>query len=192
MADNIVAKASESRYKPHPEGTYTARCVDVIDLGEKRDDWQGTTKILPKVALVFQSGKKNPETGEAFEVSVEFTVSMSDRASLRKFLETWRGKPYTDEQARAGVPIGKLAGQPAMITVGHKTSGTGRTYAKLLAAVPMPEGVAAPELEYQRSEYWAERKREYAEGVARYRHSQDADDALLDDEPPHDDDGMPF
>lgn len=167
-------------------------CVDTIDLGEKVEQYPGSpAKIVHKCAVVFQSGERNEE-GRLHELSAEFTVSMYETAGLRKLLEAWRGRAYTEEEAKKGVPVHKLVGQPALIQVTHKVSGKGRAYAKIGSIMPLPKGMTAPTLpKYERPDFWAERKAEYAEGVAKHRGTQYQDDDLP---PPHDeaDDDLPF
>lgn len=193
MADEINARSEESKFKPHPEGTLAAVCVDVIDLGKKVDEWQGKTKVQPKCALVFMTGKTNPDTGDLHDVSIEFTVSMGDKSNLRRFLESWRGKKYTEEQAEKGVPIHKLAGQPALITVEHHQSSKGRTYARILSVSPLPEGLLPPTLpEYKRAPFWADRKKAYADELARLQAASHPTDDGGEFEAPADDDDLPF
>ena len=100
MADAVTARNEGQKFTPHPEGPYAAVCVDVLNLGDRVETYQGKVKIAPKCALVFRTGELRDD-GTPFEVAIEFTVSMYDRASLRKFLEAWRGKPYTEEQAES-------------------------------------------------------------------------------------------
>ena len=193
MADEINARSEESKFKPHPEGTLAAVCVDVIDLGKKVDEWQGKTKVQAKCALVFMTGKTNPDTGDLHDVSIEFTVSMGDKSNLRRFLESWRGKKYTEEQAEKGVPIHKLAGQPALITVEHHKSSKGRTYARILSVSPLPEGLLPPSLPtYTRAPFWADRKKAYADELARLQAASHPTDDGREFEAPADDDDLPF
>src|SRR5690349_9680772 len=131
MADKVTATNQDSKFKPHREGNdFLGLCVDVIDLGETTVAFPNKpTYLAQKCALVFRTGEKNPETGDYIDVSAEFTVSMGEKANLRKFLESWRGKPYTQEQIDAGVPVDKLEGNWALLAVAHKKSAKGRTYA---------------------------------------------------------------
>jgi hypothetical protein len=186
--DETIAKNDGIRYAPHPEGPHTAVCVDCLNLGERVESFNGKTRITPKLALVFRSAERR-EDGDPFEISAEFTCSMHERAGLRKFLEAWRGKPYTDEEARAGVPVHKMAGVPALISVTHVTSNQGRSYAKIGSIMRLPKGLEPPDTgEYQRADYWADRKSEYAEAVIRQRalvapSHDDLPDSLPDDLP---------
>ena len=172
MSDKITARNTDSKYESHPEGQFVAQCVDTIDLGDKVEDFPNTPpKLAHKCALVFRTGEKN-KAGEYIDVAREFTVSMGDLANLRKFLEQWRGKPYTPEQIDAGVPLDKLTGNNGLLTVAHRTSGKGRTYANITACVGIPKQMHTSVSKYDdyvRAEYWATRKQEYAEAARKFR-----------------------
>lgn len=202
MADKFTLKDdAKSQFSPHPEGQFPAVCVDFIDLGEKVEQFEDNpAKLVYKVALVWQTGEAN-EAGRLHEVSAEFTASMGDRANLRKVLEDWRGKSYSKDELKAGIPADKLVGRACLLTVEHKDSRAGRTYAKVRGIAPLPKGLAKPEVpEYTRPEFWAERKREYAEGAAKFRKATTHAAVVADHDsdwenvPPavETDDGLPF
>lgn len=172
MADVMVVKANPStggKYAPHPEGQYAIRCVDVIDLGERVEQFQDQpAKVTPKVALVFRSDEVNDE-GAYIEITKELTVSMHERAGLRKFLGQWRGKSYTDEEAVTGAPLHKLEGVYALASIEQRVSAGGNTYANIATIAPLPKAMPKPTTgTYERAPYWAERKAEYAAGVAKF------------------------
>lgn len=191
MADRINATKSATKYEAHPEGSFAARCVDVIDLGEKVSAFPGApTKLLHRCALVFRTGEVNG-AGDPIDIAKEFTVSMHEKSTLRPFLERWRGKSYTEDQLAAGVPVDRLEGQPAYITVEQKVSQKGRTFAALIGAAPVVKGVPVPEFPtYERAAYWEERKAEYAREADTFRASINAPKAA----PPTSDgdDDLPF
>lgn len=195
MADTLVAKGSDSKFKPHPEGQFVAQCVDAIDLGERVEEFAGKPKKLAhKCALVFRTGEKNAETGEYIDIGREFTVSMGEKANLRKFLESWRGKKYTPDQIEKGVPLHKMAGNWALITVEQTTSGAGRVYANIAAAVGVPEMMRAslPTFpEYKRPDFWTQRKEDYAKEASSFR-AVSAAPPSDDDNGPMDDSDLPF
>lgn len=188
-------------FTPHPAGVVVARCVDLIDMGLRVDRKWG--KINPKIRLVFRTPVKR-EDGQPFDVSVELTLSMADKANLRKLLESWRGRAYTQEQLAAGVPLHKLVGQPAMLNIVHGQSKEhpDRTYARIETVMAPMAGVPVPELNgYERAGYWAEKRAKYAEELRAYRAEPtpapqptpqpfgDIPEALDDDD---EDDGLPF
>src|SRR5579864_255671 len=109
IADPVVAKGNDSKFRPHPEGQFVGQCVDVIALGESVEEFAGQPqRLVQKCALVFRTGERNEDIGEFIDIAREFTVSMGEKANLRKFMEQWRGRPYTAEQIEAGVPLHKM------------------------------------------------------------------------------------
>lgn len=184
MPDVVTAKgSSESRFKNHAAGQYTAQCVDVIDLGERVVTYQGKpTELRNKIALVFRTGHVNPDTGDLIDVSMEYTLSLFETANLRQFLEAWRGKSYTVEQVDEGVPLDKLNLQWALISVEEKTSQKGRPYSIIKSISPLPAAMPHPVFpEYKRPEYWGERKLEYASESKVYRDAIGAQAASTND-----------
>ncbi len=197
MSDPINAKGSDSKFKPHPEGQFVAVCADTIDLGERVETFAGTPpKLAKKCAIVFRTGERNEQTGEPVDIAREFTVSMGEKANLRKFLEQWRGKPYNAQQVEDGVPVDKLTGQPALLTVSHSVSSQGKTYANITACVGVPKQMqgSAPAIgDYVRAEFWAKKKKEYREAADKFRADQGAPPQDFDDTQAFDDsDDLPF
>lgn len=204
MADTIVAKSEGGSFPLHPDGQFVGQCVDVIDLGDRVEEFSGQPKRLAhKCVLVFRTGEKDPEAKEYIDVSREFTVSMSEKANLRKFLEQWRGKPYTAAQIDDGVPIHKLEKQQGLLTVAHKPSAKGNVYAQISACVGVPKQMAAgvpTYTDYQRADFWAERRKEYAAGAAQFNaETAPARSASavpgpngFEDDGSHGDDDLPF
>ncbi len=202
--DSITAKSSGKTFTPHPEGQFVAVCCDVIDFGEKVEEFVGTpAKLSHKCGLVFRTGELG-EDGKPIDVMREFTVSMNDKANLRKFLEAWRAKSYTEEQAQEGAPLDKLVGVGCLLTIEHKTSGAGRTYANVIGISPIPKQMASYALpscvDYERPEYLTKRKDEYAEEARAFRATINApksgrsDDHAFNDFPEAQDgdDDLPF
>jgi len=168
--DVVTAKNTSVEFTPHPEGQFAAVCVDCIDMGERLKSFKGEDPyIANEVALVFQTGEVN-EAGRVHEVTKEMTLSMGKKANLRGFLESWRGKSYTEDEARKGIELHKLVGHPALISVEHKVSQAGRTYALISSIAPLPKGLPAPELpDYTRPEFYADRIARNAEEVAKFK-----------------------
>lgn len=194
MPDQITAKDQGAKFVPHPEGQFGAVCVDLINLGERVEQYQKQpARVVSKCAIVFASGER-AENGDLHTVSAEFTVSMNEKAGLRQLLEAWRGRSYREEEAKAGVPLHKLCGHAALMSVEHKTSGAGRTYAKIRTISPLPKGMEAPDVaEYQRAEFWEKRRTDYAEEVARFRSQSAAPSHDEDFETDQgEDDDLPF
>jgi hypothetical protein len=198
--DEVVAK-QDGNFQPHAEGQHAVLCVDVVNLGVNVEQYlDNPPREVAKVALVFASGERHTveKTGERFLalITVEMALSASDRANLRKFLESWRGKTYTAEQAEAGLPVTKLYSQPALISVEHVTTRKGRKFAKIVSIGPLPKAMPVPDTslltEYQRPSFFDERKKQYAAALATHRVK--AGDSVPTAEYPggEDDDDLPF
>ena len=197
MADTIYAKAAPDtggKFQPHAEGQFALKCVDVIDLGERVEQFaDNPAKVAKKVALVYRSGELNDE-GSYMEVTKELTVSMHEKAGLRKFLGQWRGKSYDDAEAEAGAPLHKLEGVYALASIEQRKSGSGKTYANIASIAPLPKAMPKPETgTYERAPYWAERKATYAAEVAKFKGN--AEPAPFSEKPKAlqtEDDDLPF
>lgn len=120
--------------RPTPEGgNHIGRLYSIVDLGTHLETIKGDKKVMRKFIFTWEL----PEllhnfTGEGvkepFAVSNRFTYSMNAKANLRKFIDNWRGKPLTDDEA-AAFDIGKMLGQPCLVNliVKPKTEGGGNT-----------------------------------------------------------------
>lgn len=165
--DNDVV--SPPKYDPHPAGQHVLLCVDYINLGERIEQFPGQPeKISPKGLFVFQSGLRNKE-GRLHEVSMEVTKTLGKKAKLRALIEDWAGRSFEDKELE-DFALNKLVGKPALCSVEHKTSKSGRTYAAIKTIAPVPAGLPTPTITgYERPEFFAERIAEYAKQVAEFR-----------------------
>jgi hypothetical protein len=128
-----------------PEGAYPARCYQIIDKGTTFDEKWGNKKR--KVQLLFELPTEtavfSEDKGEQpFFVKGVFNLTMGEKASLRKFIESWIGKKLTDAQA-ADFDITKLLGHPGMINIAHNGK-EDRVYANIMGISPLPKGFACP------------------------------------------------
>jgi hypothetical protein len=119
--------ASESggggTFTPVPPGMYLARCYRIVDLGTQRGEYLGQVTHKKKFMLQFEVHGDDDEgsplvtaKGEPMSISKNFTLSLGEKATLRKDLETWRGRPFTENE-RAGFQLENLLGVWAMISV---------------------------------------------------------------------------
>jgi len=79
------------------------------------------------------------DNAKAQTISREFTCSLSEKATLRHELESWRGRQFTKEELQ-GFDVMNVVDKPCMISVIHKTSGAGKTYAAITAITSLPKG----------------------------------------------------
>lgn len=140
MAGLILKDTGGGTFTLAPDGQHVAVCVDVVDLGIVKTTWQGQEKQVHKCRIVFEIGETNPENGnKRFTVSQMFTASLSEKANLRKFLESWRGRAFTKEEL-AGFDTEQLIGAPAVVQVVHAEKGD-KTYANINSVMKLMKGL---------------------------------------------------
>ena len=136
----IFAKAGAT-FAPTPAGAHPAVCIDVVDLGELEVTFGGKTKKQHKIKIVWEIEELRDD-GQPFRPSKRYTLSLHEKAGLRKDLESWRGRGFTDEELR-GFDVEVLLGKGCMINVVH-TSKDGSTYGNITAIMKLPKGAVAP------------------------------------------------
>jgi hypothetical protein len=127
---SIIAKEPESKFTPAPEGLFQAVCVDVIERLQQQTPWG----LKDKVEIRWQLEATNPDTQEPFEVRAFYTLSLSEKANLRKHLETWRGRKFNAEELK-GFDLERLIGANGQIQIIHNISDEGKTYANVQAII---------------------------------------------------------
>jgi hypothetical protein len=133
-------------FQPVEAGTYTARCYSMIHIGTVIEEYNGEKKEANKVRLTFELPTEmkvfKEENGEQPQViGKDFTLSMHEKAGLRKFLSSWRGKAFTDDEAKS-FDITKLLGVACTLGITHKVSKTGKTYAEISSVSTLMKGMA--------------------------------------------------
>ena len=134
----IVAKAGAS-FTPCPAGSHIATCIDVVDLGIVKSTYSGKTKSQHKVNVIWQIAEQRDD-GKYFQPRKRYTLSLHEKASLRKDLESWRGRPFNEAELE-GFDLEALIGVPCMLSVVQQAQ-NGTIYANVTAIMRLPKGVA--------------------------------------------------
>lgn len=149
MNTPIYAENTGSNFEIAPAGSHVATCYGMIDLGTQKTTFNGETKNQRKVRLMFELSNELrtfEKDGESSEKPLiifrEFGLSMHENAALRKFLENWRGKSFSEDEAKK-FDITKLLGKSCILTVQH-TNDNGKTYANISGASPLMKGMSDP------------------------------------------------
>lgn len=146
---SIVAKNSGFTRELVPAGNYIARCYKMIEIGTISEIVMGQSKTLHKVRI----GWELPTETKVFDqakgaqplvIDQEYTLSMNEKSNLRKMLESWRGRAFTEKEAEA-FDITKLLGAPCMLNIIHKQSKTGNSYEQISSVTAVPKGFQVPE-----------------------------------------------
>jgi len=137
----LIASNDGKAFTPAPEGLHPAVCVDIVDMGDQPNKFKpGTTQH--KCRIVWQIEETDPTNeNKRFIVSGFYTVSLNEKANLRKDLENWRGRKFSTEEL-AGFDLEKLIGVNCQINVVHYAKPDGPTYANVEAIVPLGKGMA--------------------------------------------------
>lgn len=158
--------ATGSDYKPVPEGTYIAICVRCIDLGTQITSWQGSDKQQRKVLLSWEVPEVRATDRDGQDmpamISSRYTASLHEKAQLRKDLEAWRGRRFTDDELK-GFDLKNIVGQPCQIQVLH-TEKNGSTYANISAIMAIPKGLPKPTPEHTTVNFSLD-EGEFSEGI---------------------------
>lgn len=117
----IFAESSGSSISKLEDGSYLGRCCTMIEIGTVTEAYEGQKpKAAKKVRLVFEVIGETYESNDGVVkprlVAKQFTLSMHEKATLRKFLESWRTKKFTEEEAKK-FDITVLMGKPCALTL---------------------------------------------------------------------------
>lgn len=148
MAINATSESNGGNFTPVPSGTHVARCYQMIELGTITEPYLGEMKTSKKVRIGWElpletKEFKQGEGQKPYVISKDFTLSMHEKATLRKFLESWRGKAFTEEEAKK-FDITKLLGAPCMMSVVEEVK-EGKSYSKISNVSTMPKGMVCPD-----------------------------------------------
>jgi hypothetical protein len=96
-------------------------CWNVFNVGLQDSKFGPKPKVLIYWEIDVRYTKGDYK-GKRMLLSQEYTASLSAKSFLRRDLEKWRGKPFSEEQLK-GFDLMKLKGVPALLNVVHKPSG---------------------------------------------------------------------
>ena len=139
-----ISENTTTDYTPPEAGTFAARCASLIDLGTQTSVWEGEEKRAHKVLISFEvlDTDNRRSDGSPHLVSKRFTASLHAKAGLRKFLESWRGRPFTAEEL-AGFDLKAVVGLTCLVGIVHEAKGD-KVYANLSSVMKLPKGMPAP------------------------------------------------
>lgn len=149
------SNSERKQFQIAPAGTHLARLYRIIDLGTQMRDYEGKVTMSRKAKFFWElhgedaAGKPLLTTeGKPLIQSKEYTLSLGEKANLRRDLEAWRGKAFSEDELK-GFDIKTVLGQFCMINISHRDKGD-VTYADLkgVSAVPaiykkagLPDGI---------------------------------------------------
>lgn len=142
----IATDSGGGDFKRVPPGAYIGRCYSLIDLGTQLTSGQYGEKLQHKIRIAWElfgeDEQGNPLTVDMdgktmpMTISKSYTVSLHEKSGLRKDLAAWRGRDFTEEEAKS-FDVSKLIGAYCMVNA--TTSETnGKTYTNVAGLTPLP------------------------------------------------------
>lgn len=134
-----------------PAGNHLARVYQILHIGTVTSDFKdddGNEKTINTVRIGWELPNEMRKFKEGQEerpmvISQDYTLSMNEKAKLRKLVEGIIGTAL-DEKEADSFDVTKLMGLPCMIQINHKTSKAGNEYAFVASAATIPKGMKAP------------------------------------------------
>lgn len=138
-----VSEAPRQKLEPIPAGTHLAVCTRIIDLGvqpggqydPRRQVWFGWQ--LPQVRRKW-TDRNGQEHDSAATIGNSYTLSLGSKANLRRVLETWRAKAFTDVELK-DFDLTVFLGKPCFLSVVHAEKGAD-IYANVGVVLAPPPG----------------------------------------------------
>ena len=136
-----IKDRAKPKVPPVEAGVYMAVCIGFVDLGEQYSEMFKTHANkgmyiweLPGETIEID-GEQKPR-----QLSKEFTISASNKSNLRKFIETWNSKSYSDEDFME-FDVFEQVGKPCQLNVVLNET---KEYANVDNLMPIPKGFPAP------------------------------------------------
>lgn len=126
---------------PVPAGIHQAICYLVVDCGTQASS-NPAYKPKQKLILGFEFPHERADFGEKKNqprsLSRTYGASLNEKSTLRATLESWRGRPFTEEELRGFDPK-NLIGANCQVNVVQENK-AGKLYANIGAIVPLGKG----------------------------------------------------
>lgn len=126
--------------EPLENGVYTAVCISLIDLGNQYnkmyDKKQRKMRIIWGIQneTVNVNGEELPRT-----ISKEYSFSLHEKSALRKDLQSWRGKPFTQEELN-GFDVTNLLNKACQLQI-IKEEKNDKCYNNIAGIMALPQGM---------------------------------------------------
>lgn len=125
-------------------GVKLAVCFGLFDLGIQYDKkWE---KSVKKALIMWELPEERITINDEDKpraISKKYTLSLHKKAQLRKDLEAWRGKTFTDKELE-GFDVKNILGKACQIQIIHSEDGK---YANIAALMALPRSMTPPKAE---------------------------------------------
>lgn len=144
---SLIAKSEgNSVIEKLEDGVYTAVSSMLIDLGIQKSE--KFKKCNRKIIIVWNITDEFVEiNGEKYArtISKEYTMSLSDKSTLKKDLQAWRGQQFTQEELN-GFNLLNILNKGCQLQIVNAEN-NGKTFTNIAAIMSLPKGVILDKLE---------------------------------------------
>jgi len=166
MPLKVMNNARTKEFLRVPEGTHTAVCNMVVDCGiQPGGKFQPRHQVYIRWEIPAERVEWTDREGQTHEGPMNigrfYTASLAEKATLRRDLENWRGRPFTREEL-AGFDLFRILGTACQVIVAHSQGG-GETYANVTGVMGFPRGQQKPVAENRLVKYSPEEPGQYDE-----------------------------
>jgi hypothetical protein len=148
----MASDSGSGNFKRVPAGLHVARCFSVADLGTHTTNGQYGETTSRKIRLAFEVFGED-ENNEPLTVEVDgkvmpltinktYTLSLGEKANLRKDLAAWRSRDFTIEELKA-FDVSSVVGVYCMLNV-SVSENNGKTYSNIAGISPLHKSMAKP------------------------------------------------
>ena len=144
---SLLAKEPENERILISEGVHLAVCIGIWDLGTQHS--KIFDKEIHQVLIMWEIPDERIMVNNKdlpLAISKRYTLSLNEKASLRKDLESWRGKAFPAETLKKGFDLNKILGKTCQIQIIHNEN-NGKTYANIAGIMALPKGTEPLESE---------------------------------------------
>jgi len=135
-----LPKATGGDFEKCPAGNHLAVCYCVVDLGTQETNYG----VKHQIWIGWETASELMTDGRPFTVGKTYTLSSHEKSNLRNDLESWRGRPFSEDDF-GEFEIGNVIGVGCFLNVVHTERENG-TYANIASIAALPKGTTTPAL----------------------------------------------
>lgn len=136
----VVSDRSGASIPPLNNGVYLAICSALIDVGKQYSEQykKANPKIMIQWTIIGEDFELNGELIPR-KIHKEYTATLSEKGNLRKALEAWRGKAFTDDELD-GFNTVNVLNVPCQLQLITKERVGKNSYNEIAGIMALPKG----------------------------------------------------
>lgn len=139
---SIIVKSEGNSDIPQLEpGVYQGIASQIIDLGIQENSMFGKQQRKGIIVwnIIGETIKVKDEELPRV-ISKEYTLSLGEKSTLRKDLEAWRGRTFTEEELQ-GFDLKNILNVPCQLQLIQKDGSNGKSYTNIASIMSMSKGM---------------------------------------------------